>query len=167
MFFKWRTLSNTGRWKMNHKTPSLCLWSFRVTKMVFKRPSCHLETWNQVHEQQRALSFSRRGTACRARDNGVSLLCCLGSCSRERELVQIPKGSSASWALRSKLWFAGGDMFPILYEQRDRGPWASAQMFARGALCLFGSSANNLKSRSSSRCQCFFCTFKSHFFLKS
>ena len=43
MFFKWRTLSNTGRWKMNHKTPSLCLWSFRVTKMVFKRPSCHLK----------------------------------------------------------------------------------------------------------------------------
>ena len=63
MFFKWRTLSNTGRWKMNRKTPSLWLWSFRVTKMFFKRPSCHLETWNQVHEQQRALSLSRPGIA--------------------------------------------------------------------------------------------------------
>ena len=69
----------------------------------------------------------------------------------------------------SEPWSVGDEMFPVPCEQRDRGLCASAQMSARGALAWLAALLTNLtkwdvptsplKSRNSSRCRCFSCSF--------
>ena len=152
-FFYMERVIQYRKIKINYKIPTLCLWSFKVTKICFQRPNSHLAKQNQALEQQSSENLPGPGTACCARDNEVSFPC--GRGDMDVQLFQrmwiaaddqrvTTFQSQETWQ-GSQLWYVGDEMFPLLSEQRDRGLCTSAQMsMGRGArgLCFFGRSTN-------------------------
>lgn len=146
----WRALSNTiERWKWMIKHHP-CAFVVSESQRYFSRGRIPIRQLGTKYMNSRALNLSGPGTACCAGDNREPFLCCFGDL--EAQLSQRTGIGADNQRVTSflsletwqgpKLWFVGDEMFPLLCEQRDRGLCASAQMFVRGALCIFGTSTD-------------------------